>query len=83
MLNCVNALEQHMPINEQSGLVVAEEKCHQQESCECQITSILKILSEFLRTTVGNPFEDQILQMSYNLRRHTSYYGSLSGILVF
>lgn len=37
MLNCVNALEQHMPINEQSGLVVAEEKCHQQESCECQI----------------------------------------------
>ncbi|KAL1518389.1 hypothetical protein ABEB36_002019 [Hypothenemus hampei] len=32
MLNCVNALEQHLPITEQSGLVVTEEKCHQQES---------------------------------------------------
>ncbi|XP_048525137.1 glucose transporter type 1-like isoform X4 [Dendroctonus ponderosae] len=32
MLNSVNALEQHLPITEQSGLVVTEEKCHQQES---------------------------------------------------
>ncbi|XP_066148604.1 glucose transporter type 1 isoform X4 [Euwallacea fornicatus] len=60
MLNCVNALEQHMPITEQSGLVVTEEKCHQQESYP-----------------LSDPLQDQILQMTYNLRRYT-YYGSLS-----
>ncbi|XP_048525252.1 glucose transporter type 1 isoform X4 [Dendroctonus ponderosae] len=59
MLNSVNALEQHLPITEQSGLVVTEEKCHQQES-------------------FNNPFEEQILRTTYNLRRHRSYYGSLS-----
>nr|XP_022920410.1 glucose transporter type 1 isoform X4 [Onthophagus taurus] len=29
MLNCVNALEQHLPVTEQAGLVVAEEKTQQ------------------------------------------------------
>lgn len=33
MLNCVNALEQHLPVMEQAGLVVAEEKS-QQDSCK-------------------------------------------------
>ncbi|KAK9885926.1 hypothetical protein WA026_013804 [Henosepilachna vigintioctopunctata] len=33
MLNCVNALEHHMPVNEQAGLVVAEEKI-ERDSCE-------------------------------------------------
>lgn len=33
MLNCVNALEQHLPITEQAGLVVAEEKT-QHDSCK-------------------------------------------------
>lgn len=33
MLNCVNALEQHLPVTEQAGLVVAEEKV-QQDSCK-------------------------------------------------
>lgn len=33
MLNCVNALEQHLPGMEQAGLVVAEEKT-QQDSCK-------------------------------------------------
>lgn len=33
MLNCVNALEQHLPGMEQAGLVVAEEKA-QQDSCK-------------------------------------------------
>lgn len=32
MLNCVNALE-HMPVTEQAGLVVTEEKAHH-DSCE-------------------------------------------------
>ncbi|CAG9816387.1 unnamed protein product [Phaedon cochleariae] len=31
MLNCVNALEQHLPV-EQAGLVIAEEKSQQQDS---------------------------------------------------
>ncbi|XP_068895779.1 glucose transporter type 1 isoform X4 [Tenebrio molitor] len=29
MLNCVNALEQHLPVTEQAGLVIAEEKTQQ------------------------------------------------------
>jgi len=29
MLNCVNALDQHLPITEQAGLVVADEKLQQ------------------------------------------------------
>nr|XP_022920425.1 glucose transporter type 1 isoform X6 [Onthophagus taurus] len=32
MLNCVNALEQHLPVTEQAGLVVAEEKTQQDSS---------------------------------------------------
>ncbi|GJQ85131.1 hypothetical protein Trydic_g9076 [Trypoxylus dichotomus] len=32
MLNCVNALEQHLPVTEQAGLVVAEEKVQQDSS---------------------------------------------------
>ncbi|XP_068895773.1 glucose transporter type 1 isoform X3 [Tenebrio molitor] len=32
MLNCVNALEQHLPVTEQAGLVIAEEKTQQDSS---------------------------------------------------
>ncbi|XP_060520546.1 glucose transporter type 1 isoform X3 [Cylas formicarius] len=58
MLNCVNALEQHLPVTEQSGLVVTEEKT-QQES-------------------FYNPFERRTHKTTYNPRRHSSYYGSIS-----
>lgn len=41
MLNCVNALEQHLPITEQAGLVVAEEKT-QHDSCKTIILQKIK-----------------------------------------
>lgn len=41
MLNCVNALEQHLPVTEQAGLVIAEEKT-QQDSCKICKNNILQ-----------------------------------------
>lgn len=45
MLNCVNA-----PVNEQAGLVVAEEKI-ERDSCECKYAS-LKLVT--LKNSHGN-----------------------------
>lgn len=42
MLNCVNALE-HIPATEQAGLVVTEEKAHQ-DSCKYFNAAIFELL---------------------------------------
>ncbi|XP_044732750.1 glucose transporter type 1 [Chrysoperla carnea] len=62
MLNCVNALEQHLPGTEQSALMVADEKS-QPESYE----------NVFVPHVIPNPFERSLYRSTYNPRRHSAY----------